>query len=66
MSWRSGKSIKLRYPIRLSFGEQNNSQDINRVLGNIKENIKFIGTENPRFYEWKQHKRGFMKTIHDF
>jgi len=60
MSWELGNSIRLRSQNRFSALEDlNDSENINGVWKNIKENIKTSAKESLGLYELKQHKPWF-------
>jgi len=42
------------------------SEDINRALENIKENIKTSAKESPGLHALKQHNHGLMKNVYFF
>jgi hypothetical protein len=62
----SDQEVRKKYQIKISkrfaaFENLNDSEDINRVWINIKENIKTSATESLGLYELKQHKPCFDK-----
>jgi hypothetical protein len=60
MSWRLGNSIRLTPQTRLAALENlSDSENINRVWINIKENTKTSAKESLDMYELKQHKLWF-------
>ena len=60
MSWRLGNSIRLKLQNRFAALENlNDSEDINRVWKNIKENIKASAKDSLGLHELKQHKPQF-------
>ena len=60
MSWRFWKQYQIEIPNRFAALENlNDREDINRVLENIKQNIKTSAKESLGLHELKQHKPWF-------
>ena len=60
----SGLEFKKQYQVKISkrfaaFENLNDSEDLNRAWGNIKDNIKSSAIEGICLYELKQHKPWF-------
>ena len=63
--------VKEKYQIEITnrfaaLENLNVHEDVNRVWGNIKENIKTSAKESLGLHEWKQHKPWFDKECVDF
>ena len=59
MSWRLGKSIRLRLQKGLQLWRSCDGEDKNRAWENFKENIKTLAKESLVLYELKQHTAWF-------
>jgi hypothetical protein len=63
--------VRTQYQIKTSnnfaaFENLNESEDINRALGNIKENIKTSAIRSLGLSELKKHKSDLVEDFYDF